>query len=241
MRPLADPASLQPGALAMLFLVTLLVALPLAAVAQERGLATLTARGVTLDRRAIYASAVVTHLLLLAGSWLAWTSARADLFPAHDITLRDIAIGGGALGVTLLTLLDRFAPRKPAHRERLLLIAPRTAGERLAFAGVAVSAGVAEEIAYRGVLFLLIAHYLGGWWLPALLAAGAFGVAHLFQGWRSAALAGAIGLLAQVVTGATGTLWVAIVVHILHDIIAGAVIAHRARRSSREDVSAAVP
>jgi membrane protease YdiL (CAAX protease family) len=241
MRPLADPASLQPGALALLFLAVLLVVLPVAAVAQERQLAALTAQGGSLDRRTLYTSAVITHLLLQLGSWLAWGGAPARLLAGHDVTPRDLAAGGAALAVGLVTLLDRFAPRDPRQRDRLLLIAPRTARERLAFAGVAISAGFAEEIAYRGVLFLLLAHYLGGWWLPALVSAAAFGVAHLFQGWRSAVLAGAIGLLAQVVTGVTGTLWVAIVVHILHDMIAGAVIARRAGRSLREDVTAAVP
>ena len=42
----------------------------------------------------------------------------------------------------------------------------------------------------------------------------------------------AAGLVAQLVVGLTGTLLVAIVVHIVHDVIAGAVIGRRARRRS---------
>ena len=94
-----------------------------------------------------------------------------------------------------------------------------------------MSAGVAEELAYRGLLFTLLSALLGGWWIPALIASAAFGIVHLFQGWKSAGIAGVMGLGGHIVVGLTGSLFVAIVVHMLHDAIGGTVIAARARRA----------
>lgn len=230
MRFLADPALLAPGILSWLFVATVTVALPLAVMSQERRLAAVQAVGYVLERRHVYLGAVATHALLLVGAWLAAREAGAALFPDASISVRGVLIGLSALTLGLLPLLERFS-HGGAARARTELIAPRTTGETAAFVGVSVSAGISEEIAYRGVLFLLLAHVMGGWWFPALLAAGAFGVAHLFQGWRAAGLAALIGLVAQVVVGLTGTLLVAIGVHIVHDVVAGAVIGRRARRS----------
>lgn len=230
MRPLADPASLAPGILSLLFVATVTVALPLLVMSQERRLTSMQAAGFVLGRGHVYVGAVTTHALLLAGAWLAAREAGIILFPDASVTGRGVLVGLAALGLGLIPLVERWSPGGDA-RARTELIAPRTTGETAAFTGVSVSAGIAEEIAYRGVLFLLLAHYLDGWWVPALLAAAAFGVAHLFQGWRAAGLAGLMGLVAQVVVGLTGTLLVAIGVHIVHDVVAGVVIGRRARRS----------
>lgn len=235
MRPLVDPATLSsnaPGMISMAFMVALLLALPLAVMAQERQLRTLRAQGLALTRRDIYLAAVTTHLVLLAAAVLAAWDAGIPLLVAGDLGARELGIGAAAIALGMLTLSERVAPADDA-RARAEAIAPRTPREMLAFSGIAVSAGVAEEIAYRGVLFTLLAHVLGGWWVPAIVGAIAFGVAHVFQGWRAAALATVAGLVAQLVVGLTGTLLVAIVVHIVHDIIAGAVIGRRARERSR--------
>lgn len=228
MRHLADPATLFLGVASWLFLAGMLVLLPVAVLMQERQL-----RGRPTDafptRPVIYFSAVVTHLAIFVAALLAARDAGLPLLPAYDLSLTHALVAAAALGLGSLTLLERFTPRDESRR-RAETIAPRTRSDAIAFAGVATSAGIAEEVAYRGVLFSLLAHFMGGWWLPALVAAVAFGVAHAFQGWRAAALASAAGLVAQVVVGLTGTLIVAIAVHIVHDLIAGAVIGLRMRR-----------
>jgi len=233
MRHLADPATLSLGVVSWLFLAGMLVLLPAAVVMQERQL-----RGRPSDafptRPVIYFSAFVTHLVILIAALLAARDAGLTLLPAYDLSVTHALVAAGALGLGSLTLLERLTPRDDARR-RAESIAPRTGRDAAAFAGVATSAGIAEEVAYRGVLFSLLAHLIGGWWLPAVVAAVAFGVAHAFQGWRAAALATAAGIVAQVVVGLTGTLLVAIGVHILHDLIAGAVIGRRARRHAPGD------
>jgi membrane protease YdiL (CAAX protease family) len=229
MRHLVDPTTLAPGVFSWMFLAGLLVLLPTAVIVQERQLRALRADGVTLERRQIYASAIVTHLVLLLAALAAARESGATLFPSYAFSASHLFIGLAALAVGSLTFLD--AVSSPASRDRSEAIAPQSRSQFAAFAGVALSAGIVEEIVYRGVLFALLAHFVGGWWIPALIAAIAFGLVHLFQGWRAAALAAGAGLLAQVIVGLTGTLLIAIAAHIVHDLVAGAVISRRARRS----------
>lgn len=82
--------------------------------------------------------------------------------------------------------------------------------------GVAVMAGVVEELAIRGVVFLLIERALGSWWalgLSALL----FGALHLMNPGAGVLTALAIALEAGVMLGAafmaTRHLWLPIGVH----------------------------
>jgi membrane protease YdiL (CAAX protease family) len=240
MRYLMDPALVQPGLVSWLYLALLLIVLPAAVLSQQRRLAGLEARHGGLARRDIYASAVITHGVLVLAAWMVMRDLGLTLFPPYTPHASHFLVAAAALGVGLLPLSERFAPGTPELRRRTALIAPRSGAERVAFAGVSLSAGVAEELAYRGALFALLASLLDGWWYAALVAAAAFGIVHLFQGWRGAGLAAALGLVAQLVVGFTGTLLLAMAVHVAHDVIAGLVIARRAERDSMGGAGVAV-
>lgn len=239
MRHLVDPAALDAGAFSWLFLIGAGLLLPLAAIAQQRQLATAGPLG--LRRMQIYASAFVTHAALLLGAWLALHELDVRLFAPWFPSALHVLAGLALLALGLAPLFAGWTGSDSSARARTELIAPRSSGERLVFAGVAVSAGVAEEVAYRGLLMLLVAHLTGGWWLPAIVASLAFGAAHAFQGWRGIAGASAMGFAAQVVVGITGTLFVAIGVHIIHDLVAGAVISRRVSMRAAGGPPVAIP
>lgn len=115
---------------------------------------------------------------------------------------------------------------------------PATSGELGGYALLAVSAGVCEEIAYRGYAISYLAVLLGGadvvlgggaaietagWLLvpavgiPALL----FGIAHLAQGMRGA-LGAALGAITfGLLFVGTGSVWPGIVLHTAMDFYAG--------------------
>lgn len=234
-----DPAVIEPGIMSWLFLATLLGALPVAVLAQQRRLALTGPEAVPLDRRTVYASAVITHAFILLGAWLTIRELAASVIPMRvpgpvDYGIAALALAAGLVPLAMTSWVDDHA------RERAALIAPRTAREFAGFAGVAVSAGIAEEIAYRCVLFALLAHVLGNWWAAGIVGGAAFGIVHMFQGWRSAVVAAALGVIAQVTLGLTGSVLLIIAVHILHDLIAGIVISRRARGASPGGHSLAV-
>ena len=228
---------MDPGAISWMFVLFVVVGLPLAAAAQQRALARDPVRAAGIDRGTIYVSAAITQAVLLLAAWLAMRDTGADLVPLLPIGSLAILAALAMLGIGLLPVLFPGWTDAPA-RERSAMIAPRTTREAIGFAGVALSAGIAEEIAYRCVLYALLFHAMisagagtvAAFWGAAAIGAIAFGAAHAFQGWRSAVAAGAIGLLMQLTLVFTGNVLLPIAVHVIHDLIAGFVIARRARR-----------
>jgi len=227
MQFLLDPSRVSLGPASLLFLVVLCVVLPVAALRQHRDMQQHT---LLVTRTRIYVSAMVTQVGLLVLVWLVTREQGFALLSQYRPSAMHLAIGVASLALGLLPILERFRPNAPAAHERTRLIAPRSPREFAAFYLLAITAGVTEELAYRGVLFILIASIVESWWLAAVAGAAIFGIVHLFQGWKSAGIVALIGLRDQIVVGLTGTLFIAIAVHMLHDAIAGTVIGIRARR-----------
>lgn len=166
-----------------------------------------------------YISSILILLVLLALSvGTAWFH-RLELIPTHILTLRAL-VAFVILLSSVLILLRLFLPvaaREPVIR----YIIPTTKVEFAWFSALSLMAGLAEEIAFRGVLTSLLQQSWNSYWLAALVSALMFGLAHLLQGVRGVVVAACFGLVNQMVTSWTGSLLVAIVVHALYDIIAG--------------------
>jgi membrane protease YdiL (CAAX protease family) len=141
-------------------------------------------------------------------------------------------VAGLALG-TIGIVVARFKGRKsrptlanqsPAARWRRVLpdfsaLVPVTTEERLLWAGVAMSAGICEEVVFRGWLLSSLhgAAHLDG---TALVAAGAalFGLAHAYQKIPGIILTGLAGIVFSVLYVATGSLLAPILLHIAVDL-----------------------
>lgn len=99
-------------------------------------------------------------------------------------------------------------------------IAPRTPAERSVFVLVCITAGVCEELLYRGLLTGALAGSLGTW--PAVvLATAIFGLGHVYQGWVGMGKSMVGGLMMSVLALGSGSLLVPIVVHVVNDLTAG--------------------
>lgn len=97
---------------------------------------------------------------------------------------------------------------------------PHTPREYGWFSILSVTAGVCEELLYRGFLTWLAAAYLG---LPAgiALVVLAFGIAHAYQGPKGIVKTGLVGLVMSLIVLASGWVVPAMVVHALIDYSAG--------------------
>src|SRR5262245_21285315 len=96
-------------------------------------------------------------------------------------------------------------------------------------------AGVGEEIVYRGVLFGILSWWTNSWWAAAIIAAVAFGFAHMVQGMRSGILITILALGMQGLVRLTGDLYHAMAVHFVYDLIAMEMIARLGRRRFGEE------
>lgn len=217
-----------PGPVTWAFVILLGILLPIVAYRQHRAMTAGTLAAPT--KRVLYVSALATHGLLLAGVVACIVADELWLFPPFSIDARNVLAGGVALAVGLLLLVERLRVSDAVARERTRLIAPGSSREYAMFCGIAISAGIVEQLAYRGVLFSFLFWYTGNFLAAAALAAVPFGLVHLFQGWRSAIVVIAIALRDQILVALTGTLVFAIVIHIIHDMIAGLVLMRRVRR-----------
>lgn len=99
---------------------------------------------------------------------------------------------------------------------------PRTEQESRQFRLVAVTAGVCEEIWWRGFLIWYLTAYMGEW--PAVfVGALLFGVLHLYQGPAGVMKTGATGLVMGILYVATGSLIWPVILHTAVDLQGGSI------------------
>ncbi|WP_067963963.1 CPBP family intramembrane glutamic endopeptidase [Nocardiopsis trehalosi] len=175
----------------------------------------------------------------IAWAWTAVVVAAVLLAPgltaAHLGLRAPVAWGpfaGAVIGFVLALLVvwlltrDRGRGRRPGPEPApvpepaahvLTVLAPRSRAERRAAGLLAVTAGVCEEVLYRG-LFVALGVALGlPVWAAAVLSCVLFALAHVYQGWWGLVGPGLVGALFMVVYLGTGSLFVPIVLHILLD------------------------
>lgn len=101
------------------------------------------------------------------------------------------------------------------------LMVPRDSSERRLWMSLSLTAGLCEEILYRGFLIWYLNLLLPGM-AAVLLAAIVFGLAHRYLGWKDGVLRATIaGVVLGVAYLVTGTLWVPIALHVILDVTSG--------------------
>ena len=126
--------------------------------------------------------------------------------------------------------LEQFAPRI----ESVEMILPHGATEFRWFMLLSVTAGICEELLYRGFLTWVVAAYAGLAVAIAVVSV-AFGVAHAYQGPKGIVKTGVVALVMSGIVVASGWLVPAMAVHALIDISGGVVgyaVLTRARQSA---------
>lgn len=152
-------------------------------------------------------------------------------------------IGAGIATALLLALgMSPLWKRAVARRARRLhFFMPSGAKEKTLWAGVSLAAGIAEEAAYRGMLFLLMLTLTHSAWAAALLSAMFFAGSHAFQSRVSMAIIFGFALIFQGLALWTGTLYVSMLAHALYDVIAGFSYSSLGRRAGFDPVTEPVP
>jgi len=106
----------------------------------------------------------------------------------------------------------------PGHAAVAALL-PSTSAERRVAVAVAVTAGICEEVLYRGLLIALAIDLLGLSVIPAaVLAVAVFAAAHAYQGLSGVLATGLLGAVLAGLYVSTGSLLLPIIVHVLVDL-----------------------
>jgi membrane protease YdiL (CAAX protease family) len=193
------------------------------------------AAGVPLPaRRVVYLESTGVLAALGAAALVAAALNGIELFPPPRLAGRDALLVIGALGIGLGTLPGRWARRPEEQKRRLYSLVPRTRPETALWLVVCLSAGVWEEIAYRGVMFALVVRLTGEFWVAAAVCALAFAVAHSVQGHSTAAIIFFIAIVFHLLVRVTGSLYPAMAIHFLYDLAVGVWVGRAGLRELEE-------
>ncbi len=151
------------------------------------------------------------------------------LFPPAVIRLRDLVLGVGTLLVVTVAIYPLVRRMSIREAERVYRTLPQSFAEMPVWVAISISAGIVEEILYRGVLFSILMLLLHSWWLAALIGSACFGLTH-FEGWKNIVVTFLLGIILQGIVYATGALYVAMFVHAAYDLIVGVLAIHFWRR-----------
>lgn len=101
-------------------------------------------------------------------------------------------------------------------------LVPHSATERRTWTWVSVTAGICEEILFRGYLTGVLAAWMGPWWAVAI-ATLVFGAGHLYLGRLGGIRATIAGAILAGLYALTGSLWVPMLLHAALDLNSGAI------------------
>ncbi|HUO84691.1 MAG TPA: CPBP family intramembrane glutamic endopeptidase [Thermoanaerobaculia bacterium] len=207
------------------FLITGLV-IPILAWISKRALDT----GLVVPRIPFYLESGALQVLMLP--FAVWVGLRSGIaIPLRGGFAIDDLLAGTALLVVALVAMFVSLPRMSKERRtRLEQIVPRTRSERMLWLAVSTAAAFNEEITYRGVMPALLLLMIDPWWVAAVVSSILFGLAHLVQGFTSTLIIMVFGFAFHLLVLFTGTLWIAIAVHLLYDLIAGYSLGRPAER-----------
>jgi len=203
-------------------------------VASERSFRKFLER-IRVDKRArvrFYLRGIVMKWLLVVVVWLIVMLANLSLaaigLQAPNAGASSFLwIAATLVGLVLSTLVFRRLASTPEGREQLesammapLELIPVTSEEKSVWVVAAITAGVCEEILYRGFLiWYLMAVFPHMNMIAALIASSVFfGFAHYYQGLRGIIATGIIGGLLAWIYYSTGSLLAPIIIHALVDL-----------------------
>jgi len=171
---------------------------------------------------------MVTITLVLVTSWN-FTKKPWDLlgFTMPEWSLIAAVCTGFLLVVYMSDLLFTFLNRNKAAEELddLSSIIPTNWSEYRYFISIAFSAGICEEIIFRGFMISYIMAFLPSIsWAPAaaiIIPAISFSISHMYQGWKAVAKIGIIACLFGIIFYKTGSLVPVMIIHTIIDLISG--------------------
>ena len=208
---------------ARVWTAVLMVPLPALMVRQAAELRAIT----ELPRVAAYVSSII-GLWVLAGA----TSvvAVASGFNARDLGIVSVSaprVIAFAAVLTAAAVALQFIFRALGTREARVLreLLPVTSRERWLFVLVSLSAGICEELVFRGFLLRALVLGTGVTPLAVLLSAGAFGVVHAYQQPVGAVRAALLGLLLTAPVLLDASLVTSMLAHAAIDVVSGLFLA----------------
>jgi membrane protease YdiL (CAAX protease family) len=229
-----------------LFFFFVAVVYPLASYVSFKRLLRRVAAGHLVDRTKLYRETIAGHWILFAlvmALWIwqdrAWSALGFGLTTNVPFMI-SLALTIAAMAALLWQVRNvantDIAELRELRQEigNVAIIIPRNGNELGRFYGVAVTAGVVEEVLYRGFMIWYVGHYLP-LWTAVLVSSVVFGIGHAYQGIENIPKITIVGAIFAGLYILSGSLWVPMVLHTAVDILQGRLVFDALRRCDDED------
>jgi len=215
-------------------IVLLAVAMPAQGVWEFRRLGRWLAEGKPDARRRAYRWKLIMEWSLTAVVLAGWFVAGRDVGDLRLVAAFSgwqwVAAGAGLVASVLMIVQSRMVRRDPDQLAELCVksgsltnLAPHTPDERRSFDLLSVTAGICEEIIYRGV-FLAVLIPVAGIWPAVAVSSIIFGLGHLYQGATGIVKTSLVGIVMALLVVFSGSLLPAMILHIVVDITSGRIL-----------------
>jgi len=225
-----------------LFVLLLFVVQPIhGAMSYRRYVARIKA-GEPADRARLYMQTLALEWVALAVLGAAWYLLGR---PAADLGFVPPGGNGFWIGAVLLVFITAYLiyawrrsltlTQEQKYKQieplgDLVHFLPRSDRDYRHFVAVSITAGIVEEILYRGFAFWYLLQIMPIW-AVIIVSAVAFGLGHSYQGAGGVVRVTVIGIAFGIFYVATGSIWLPMLAHAILDILQGASIVELLRRS----------
>ncbi|MFQ5983023.1 MAG: CPBP family intramembrane glutamic endopeptidase [Woeseiaceae bacterium] len=218
-----------------IFILLLFVVQPVYGVFESRRYDARARAGEPVDRIRFYRQTALLEWVFLAVLLAAWFTFGRPIADLGFVTPGGPGFWSGAALLALVTgyLLFSWRSAKRASDTdkakqaqslgKVVQFIPHTIRELHNFVGVSITAGIVEEIVYRGFMLWYLAQFMPVW-VAVAVSSVAFGLGHSYQGANGALRCGLVGLAFGIFYVVTGSIWLPIVAHALLDVLQGAAI-----------------
>jgi len=119
----------------------------------------------------------------------------------------------------IMNKLNKSQPNESHYEEMFDFVLPKTRKEKLWFTAVSATAGIGEEVVYRGFLFYLLINLFPSMpiYIILIIAGVLFGIAHSYQGFWGVLKTSFIGILFGALYISSGFLLPGILLHFIVD------------------------
>jgi membrane protease YdiL (CAAX protease family) len=191
--------------------------------------------GIPVNRKLLYLSTISWHWVLCVLALAVWAhNDRPWSTLGFSIEFDNRFLAGSLLtlaGIVVLILQLRQVLAAPQdYQDRLerelghsTLIFPRNGSELLGFNLLSVTAGIVEEILWRGFLIWYLSQFIPVW-SAVLISAVSFGVAHGYQGLAKIPQIALVGVALAGLYVLTGSLWLPMILHTALDLLQGRLV-----------------
>jgi membrane protease YdiL (CAAX protease family) len=222
---------METGALDHILAAILVIGVPLYAYWEFRSFLAQVEAGVLTARIRAYRLTIAVEWGLVAAIlavWLLSGRAFSNLgLGSEGGTRLWIGAGLALLGIAFFVVQARSVARSPENLEvargqfgDLRYLMPHNANEMRCFIAVSITAGICEEIMYRG-FFIAYMEPFSGIWPAVFLSSLVFGLGHAYQGTKGILKTSIAGLIMAGLYQLTGTLWAPMVLHASIDAVNG--------------------